>query len=31
MKLRFKYGLQMLLRNPVRMIASFLTAIAALG
>ena len=31
MKLRFKYGLQMLLRNPVRMIASFITAIAALG
>ena len=31
MKLRFKYGLQMLLRNPIRMIASLITAIAVLG
>ena len=31
MKLRLKYGLQMLFRNPMRIAASFLTAIAALG
>ena len=31
MKLRFKYGLQMLLRNPVRIAASLLAAIIALG
>ena len=31
MKLRLKYGFKMFLRNPVRMIASFLTAATALG
>ena len=31
MKLRFKYGLKMLFRNPVRIAASFLAAIIALG
>ena len=31
MKLRFKYGLKMLFRNPVRIAASFLAAIIAFG